>query len=240
MIPDRIQQRLLVFADPRFRFEAEAHEYYLGERLLTHFSEWIKQHKETFDAQAQAPRTAAKRGVSVEQVLAEWDRSQWVGTQTHEFIEAYYQDANAACAHDNDVLLRCQKFLALHKGRLKDFLPVAQELRLFHEPTGLCGTLDFLGWHEPTQQLYVLDWKTNKAINTDQDTIWRMMWGPFEDLADHEHNVYSLQISLYRLLLEEAGIPTGGGAIVHLPPGQASAHIYQAIDYRRRLRELLF
>jgi hypothetical protein len=125
-------------------------------------------------------------------------------------------------------------------GRLQDFLPVAQELRVFHESTGLCGTLDFLGWHVPTQQLYVLDWKTNKAINSDRDTIWRMMWGPFKDLADHEHNTYSLQISLYRVLLEEAGLPTGGGAIVHLPPGRAAAQVYKAIDYRSRLRDVIF
>jgi hypothetical protein len=131
-----------------------------------------------------------------------------VGTKTHEYNEAYYQDANATYEHGKEVLLRCQKFLALHQGRLQAFLLVARELRVFHEPTGLCGTLDFLGGHVPTQQLYLLDWKMNMAINSDRDTIWRMMWGPFQDLADHEHNTYSLQISLYRMLLEEAGIPT--------------------------------
>jgi hypothetical protein len=119
-------------------------------------------------------------------------------------------------------------------------LPVAQELRVFHEPTGLCGTLDFLSWHVPTQQLYVLDWKNNKAINCDGDTIWRMMWGTFQDLVDHEHNTYSLQISLYRILLEEAGLPTGGEAIVHLPPGRAAAQVYKVIDYRSRLRAVIF
>lgn len=240
MVPTHLTERLQRFADPRFRFEAEQHEYYLGERLLTHFSEWIKAYKEAFDREAQAPRTAAKRGCSVEEVLAEWERSQWIGTKTHEFIEAYYQDANASCAPDTEVLLRCQKFLALHHGRLKDFLPVAQELRLFHEPSGLCGTLDFLGWHVPTQQLYVLDWKTNSRITTDQDRIWRMMKGPFSDLGEHEHNTYSLQISLYRLLLDEAGIPTAGGAIVHLPTGSQPGNIIQAIDYRARLRQLIF
>jgi ATP-dependent exoDNAse (exonuclease V) beta subunit len=240
MIPNWIYERLLLFADPRLRFNAELHEYHLDQRPLTPWSQWIKQYKETFDAQAQAPRTAAKRGLTVEQVLAEWDRSNWVGTKTHEYIEAYYQDANASCEHDKEVLLRCQKFLTLHQGRLQDFLPVAQELRVFHEPTGLCGTLDFLGWHVPTQQLYVLDWKTNKAINSDRDTIWRMMWGPFADLADHEYNTYSLQISLYRILLEEAGLPTGGGAIVHLPPGRSPAHVYKALDYRSRVRDAIF
>ena len=241
MIPTWILERLQVFADPRLRFEEEAHEYYLADRKLINWSTWIKDYKEPFDRAGQAPRTAAKRGISVEAVLAEWDRSEWVGTQVHAFIESYYQDAGSAvCEPDDEVLLRCQKFQAVRASRLRDFVPVAQELRIFHEPTGLCGTLDFLGWHEPTEQLYVLDWKTNKAINTDRDPIWRMLDGPFRDLGDHEHNVYSLQISLYRILLEEAGISTAGGAIVHLPPGPGSPHVYQAIDYRSRLRNVIF
>jgi ATP-dependent exoDNAse (exonuclease V) beta subunit len=244
MIPNWIYERLKLLADPRLRFNAELHEYHLDQRQLTSWSQWIKQYKAGFDAQAQAPRTAAKRGLTVEQVLAEWERSNWVGSKTHEFIEAYYQatgsDAQPSPHPDMEVQLRCRKFLAAHAGRLQDFLPVAQELRVFHEPSGLCGTLDFLGWHVPTQQLYVLDWKTNKAINSDRDTIWRMMWGPFKDLADHEHNTYSLQISLYRMLLEEAGLPTGGGAIVHLPPGRSPAQVYKAIDYRSRLRDVIF
>jgi hypothetical protein len=114
MIPNWIYERLLLFADPRLRFNAELHEYHFNQRQLTSWSQWIKQYKETFDAQGQAPRTAAKRGLTLEQVLAEWARSNWVGTKTHEYIEAYYQDANAACAHDREVVLRCQKFLTLH------------------------------------------------------------------------------------------------------------------------------
>lgn len=240
MLPDWIKERLQLFADPRFRFEAEPHHYFLGERQLISFSTWIKDYKQEFDREAQAPRTAAKRNLTVQQVLAEWDRSQWVGTRTHEFIEAYYQaPTTAVWEPDKEVQLRCQKFLDLHAGRLQEFVPVAQELRIFDESTGLCGTLDFLGWHLPTQQLYVLDWKTNKAIHSDRDPIWRMLRGPFSDLADHEHNVYSLQISLYRVLLEQAGIPTAGGAIVHLPAGRQAASIYQALDYRSRINSLI-
>jgi hypothetical protein len=242
MIPQHITERLQVFADLRFRFDEAAHEYWLGERQLTNWSAWIKNYKDVFDREAQAPRTAAKRGISVQAVLAEWDFSEWLGTQTHAYIERRYTwgpDAELRSANQ-EVALRCEKFEQLRAGRLKDFAPVAQELRIFHEPTGLCGTLDFLGWHVPTQQLYVLDWKTNKAIGTDQGPIWRMLKGPFADLGDHEHNVYSLQISLYRILLEEAGILTAGGAIVHLPAGTAPGTIYQAIDYRSRLRNIIF
>jgi hypothetical protein len=244
MIPADITERLQFFADPRFRFDPEPHEYWLGERRLTNFSTWIEDYKKPFDRAGIAASTAAYRGCSAEDVLAEWDRSAWVGTKTHEFIEAYYQHAGVGelpRPHDDaEVQLRCRKFLEVHAFRLSEFLPVAQELSLFHEASGLCGTLDFLGWHMPTQALFVLDWKTNKAINTNASRSGRTMLGPFADLDECELNTYSLQNSLYRLLLEEAGIPTVGGAIVHLPPGQLPSQVYRATDYRARLRTLLF
>lgn len=244
MIPSWILERLQVFDDPRFRFLPEPHEYYLGERKLTNFSSWLEMYKEPFIREERAAATAGNRGCSAQQVLDEWDRSQWVGTKTHEFIEAYFAATSATNLPvpepDADVQLRCQKFLGLRAGRLKDFKPVGQEISLFHELTGLCGTLDFLGWHEPTQELYVLDWKTNGKIGTDRDKVWRMLLGVFSDLIDHEHNKYSLQISMYRLFLEAAGIPTAGGIIVHLPPGNMPAELYKARDYCGRLRDLLF
>ena len=83
----------------------------------------------------------------------------------------------------------------------------------------MCGTLDYLGWHKEKQELWVLDYKTSKKIGTDQDSTWRRMLGPFVDLWDNELNVYSLQISLYRLMLEAQFIPTAGGAICWLPSG---------------------
>ena len=238
--PAWIKDRLAYFADPRFSFDPEPHEYRLGERVLTSCTSWVKQYKEPFDGPAIAASLSLRRGCPAAEVLAKWERAGWVGTMTHEFIEHYYNhDTQLTGEEDPEVRLRCQKFLALHFARLHKFEPVAQELRVFHEGLGVCGTLDYLGWHKEKQELWVLDHKTSKKIGTDQDSTWRRMFGPFADLWDHELNVYSLQISLYRLMLEARFIPTAGGAIVWLPGGDAPAQIIPAIDYRERLRTLL-
>jgi hypothetical protein len=240
-----IAERLQTFADARFRFLAEPHTYHLGERQLTPWSSWIKDYKEPFIEADIAPSVARKRGLSVEQVLAEWEHNRWVGTETHEYIRSYYEAREAFAPSPEwptnpDVWERCRKFRALDVSKLASITPIAMELPIFSEALGLCGTLDFLGRFDTTDKLYVLDWKCTKKVSTDQDKVWRNMLGAFSDLADHEHNVYSLQISFYRLLLEQAGIETAGGAIVHLPPGTAPGKIYQAKDYRARLRTMLF
>ena len=240
--PAWIKERLAYFADPRFTFDPEPHEYRLGERLLTSCTSWVKQYKEPFDAAKIVRSLSSRRGCSDQEILAEWERARWVGTRTHEFIENYYNHhMQLTGEEDPEVHLRCEKFLTLHFARLHKFEPVAQELRVFHEDLGVCGTLDYLGWHKDRQELWVLDHKTSKKIGTDKDSTWRRMLGPFADLWDHEHNVYSLQISLYRLMLEAQFIPIAGGAICWLPGGgNTPAQIIPAIDYREQLRTLLF
>ena len=231
--PAWIKDRLVYFADPRFTFDSEPHEYRLGERVLTSCTSWVKQYKQPFDAASIARSPSSRRGCTDQEILAEWERAGWVGTQTYEFIENYYNhDTQLTGEEDPEVHLRCEKFLTLHFARLYRFAPIAQELRVFHEGLGVCGTLDYLGWHKEKQELWVLDHKTSKKIGTDQDSTWRRMLGPFVDLWDNELNVYSLQISLYRLMLEAQFIPTAGGAIVWLPGGDTAPRIISAIDYR--------
>ena len=239
--PAWIKERLAYFADPRFTFDPEPHEYRLGDRLMTSCTSWLKDYTEPFVAAERAPGSARKAGCTVEEILAKWEHNRWVGTRTHEHLEDYYNDASSISrSEDPEVWLRYRKFRVLHEERLHAFEPVGQEVRLFHEQLGLCGTLDYLAWHKQKQEAWVLDWKCTGEIGNDQTSQYRRMKGPFEDLYDHKHNVYSLQISLYRLMLEAQFIPTAGGAICWLPGGSTPAQVIPAIDFRERLRTLLF
>lgn len=139
---------------------------------------------------------------------------------------------------DGEVSLRCLKFLEIANSRLQCFEPIGQEIRMFHEASGLCGTLDFLAYHKERKEYWVVDWKSNKVIRTDNDRCYGNMLGEFSDLKDNEHNVYSLQISLYRLFLKSVGITTAGGIIVHLPTNTTPPAIYKTIDHTHRISTL--
>jgi len=244
MILTEIQQKLQAFANPAFRFVPETHEYFLGEQRLQAFSTWIKQVTEPFDELKVAGFSASKRGCTVQEVLDEWQWSRDLGTHTHNLIQGYYEGRTLSDAFNEDthpdVAARFDKFLALRKLRLDNLTPLGLELQVFSEQYGLCGTIDFLGQHTTTGGLYVLDWKTNATLRMNNGPRYEKMLGPFSDLYATHENKYSLQIAYYRLILETAGIETAGGAIVHLPPGNVPANIVQAIDYRARLRPLLF
>jgi len=62
---------------------------------------------------------------------------------------------------------------------------------------------------------------------------------PFNTLYENHHNEYSIQISLYRLILEEElGIETESGFLVHIGP-EEPARIYPAKDLRGTLKMYL-
>lgn len=246
---EQVRERLRVFDDPRFRFDAGPHEYWLGKRRLTSATSLVKKFSKPFNKNLQAPLTAAKTGQTVAQVLAEWERSGWVGSRLHEYIEWWYDGkvSEGYYHEDPEVALRSRKFREFQHERLGNYQAVGQEIRMFHVPPesvddpsagGLSGTLDFLGWHVPSQRLYVLDWKSSKKITTDKEGGYGNLFAPFEDVKKNEYNEYSLQISIYRIFLELIGIPTAGGAIVHLPANEEPACLYPAKDFRDRLRYL--
>lgn len=79
---------------------------------------------------------------------------------------------------------------------------------------------------------------TNQKIKTDKDFCFGKLLSPFQNYKDNEINKYSLQISLYRLILEEAGIDTDYGFICHLPQ-EGDAKIYKLKDFRAELRTYL-
>ena len=99
--------------------------------------------------------------------------------------------------------------------------------------------MDDLGYVKLSDGLIVGDWKTNETFKTDADFKGRYnkMLYPFEDLWQNELNTYSIQVSLYRLLLEEAGIETKEGFICWIGPEETK--LFKALDLRDRLKEYL-
>jgi hypothetical protein len=237
---EKVRERLEVFKDPRFRFDPEPHEYWLGDRLLTSATGLVKKFHKPFIAADQAPFTARKLGWTVEEVLADWDLSGWIGSRMHEYIEWYYDGLvpDGYYHEDPEVALRCRKFHVIRQARLQDFIPVGQEIRMFYEAAGLSGTLDFLGLHKPTGKLWVLDWKSNKHFSTDTDKAYDNFYEPFSELAVNKLNEYSMQTSVYRIFLESIGIPTVGACLIHIPTGEQPPKLYPAKDFRERLRFL--
>lgn len=103
---------------------------------------------------------------------------------------------------------------------------------------GIAGTVDALLLSNDGHRLsHVWDWKTGKEFKT--ENRFQNLLPPFEDLPDSDLSAYSLQLSLYRLIIERnTSLEVGDCYIAHLDP-VGGYHIHKALDLRERVESWL-
>lgn len=248
MISTKIEyDALTIFDDPSFKFDEASHKYTYCDKnsgkIIQRFrsvTNFIDQFKEPFDSDYWAKKKAKERGITKKAILLEWkekrDSSAQMGTTIHKWIEDFYSNLKKSPKMPKDEVLieRIEKFKDLHDKRLHKLKPIFQEKRVFSRKWGIAGTLD--GLFEFNGIPRIGDWKTNKEFLTDDDFKGRFkkLLYPFEDLYDNSLNVYSIQVSLYRLIIEEeTGIDLGDGFIGWIGPNKVK--LYKVLDLRDRL-----
>lgn len=246
-----IEEKLKHFDDPLFVFDPKEHAYTYDGVKLDSVTRFISRFKEEFQRDYWAERKARERGITTEEILAEWqekgDVANIIGTAVHEWIENFWETRkiNEIPEHydspDDEVKKRCLKFLDIYNSKLKSFVPLKSELKLFSKKWRLAGTVDqpLLYWDKKLNKVLLVigDWKTNKEFKDDEHPKGRYqkLYRPFNELYANHHNEYSIQISLYRLLLEEVGIETHSGFLCHIGPN-GPAKLYPVKDLREVLK----
>lgn len=259
-----IENKLAFFEDDeRFVFNEEKHEYYylsedLNSRIQTFRSatNLIEEFKEPFDSETKAKECSEGnnpkyKGRDPDEILLEWStkgsNAAALGTAVHQWIEFFRGGFEPEIPEDLpetpqelSVKYRVERFKEIYEQRLHSVVPLRQEFRVFSRKWGIAGTMDDLGFVKLEDGLLVGDWKTNGKFATDEDFIgrFRKLRYPFEDLWDNDINKYSIQLSLYRLILEEeAGIETKEGFICWIGPEETK--LFKTLDLRDRLRKYL-
>lgn len=249
-----IEEKLKYFDDPLFIFEPKEHAYTYEGIKFDSVTTFLKVFKEEFQKEYWAERKARERGITAKEILAEWqalgDTANILGTAVHEWIEDFWVSWETEIIPDfpespeNEVQKRAEKFLDIYGSKLIHFVPLTSELKLFSKKWKLAGTVDqpLLFWDEKQQKVLLVigDWKTNKEFKDDNHKKGRYqkLHRPFNHLYANSHNEYSLQISLYRLILEQMGIETDSGFLCHIGP-EGPAKLYPAKDLRQLLKVYL-
>jgi hypothetical protein len=171
-----------------------------------------------------------------------------LGTKVHKWIEDFWGGEKRELDPEKDderLVERVGKFMELYDTRFKNLIPLTSELKIFSRKWRLAGTIDqpLLFWDEKMQKVFLIigDWKTNGDFKHDDHPKgkYKKLLRPFSHLWENQHNEYSIQISLYRLILEdEVGIDTESGFLCHIGP-DSDPKIYPAKDLREPLRAYL-
>ena len=188
----------------------------------------LKKYTPEFKGEGPAKFIAAKRGVSVEDVLAEWDYKKEYschkGTEFHKFAENYLARKQTSLDeagakqfftskntmnvltdfknYKNEMLSMISNFLKFYNWYKETYTIVKSELVIGDTDTKICGTIDNLSLNEKTGELAIFDYKTNQNIKTEgykKETLLE----PFKHLQNCEMVKYSLQLWIYKLILEK-------------------------------------
>lgn len=232
------------------KFDKSRYRYTLNGQVLTSVSRLLGQIKPPFESEKIAKMVASREGKTPEEVLQEWEikknRSLARGRLVHKRIAQILADPGQEQVDASD------RFTVLNKNA---DLPEVEAFRQFvdysgikalevekivgDEYMGMAGQIDAVlsDTAAPTGLLTLWDWKTGGKFETDNP--WgRTMLPPFEDLPDCELVNYSLQLSLYWLIVERnvRKYQVENAYILHLTEG-AQYFVYPIYDYRKRLLE---
>ena len=229
---------LELFKDDNFIFEPVEHIYTYNGRQIPSVSSFLDRFKKPFDYKW-ADIKAKENGVTVDEILKEWNDAKIKGCEighiVHDYIENDCKGKSNNIIIDKEILPRIEQYHQLKKTYLKDLKWLGAEIRMFDIGLNICGTTDAL-FYDENGDIILMDWKTNKKFTTDSNTRFNKMSWPFHDEYENKLNIYSIQLSMYRLMLERKGVNIKKCVLIHIGPN-GETNIHNAKDYRSNIME---
>jgi len=197
-----------------------------------------------FDSWKIAGFVAKKRGVTRQIILDEWeelaDIGKAVGHELHTYIENRLAYRQFSPLVDDHLIEAYQRWEQKNIYPYGDLLPVATELIIKSKKYPLAGTIDLLTIDLSTEELVIVDWKSNKK-DLGPTIVTKPVITEIPTIPDSNYGKYSLQLNLYRLILMEicSTITYGTPRIVWLGSPDGQPKEYHAVDILDSLIELL-
>ncbi len=212
MSVDNMKNKIVEFFK-ELEFNEEEHIYNHKERQLCSVSSAIKNYVEPFDADKIAGFVAKKRGVSKEEILAEWEGKKNAacnkGHRVHSFGENYKEGVKPTDGYEKAIVKFWQNLP-------KHIVPVIFELKMFSAELGLAGTADIILYNTKTKKFIIADYKTN--IDLFKNYKGKKLLKPFGKFLDTPFNKYQIQLTYYQKLFELTGYEVEDRILIWLKP----------------------
>ena len=206
-----LREKRVVFDDSLDDDGERRHDYYIDgdKNNITSVTTLIHHNFQPFDADAIIAKILRGRRWKSDQqyryyqrtkadILDEWEVNRvdasTRGTAMHLHIEQYLNNYPF-----KDDSVEFQQFLNF-KNDYPNLTPFRTELVVFDEVYRIAGSLDMLYLDKDTGNLWIYDWKRSKEFKWSNK--WQSGSGPLSHLDDCNIVLYSLQLNLYKRILE--------------------------------------
>lgn len=233
----------------------EEHKYISEKGELVSATTFIGKFKPKFDTQNIAEEYANKRGLKTEDVIALWDQKRDIstikGTLIHEYAENFwmnkvfpYNDKDIIKRFGTDLIVepfeKCKKiFHKFYEEASTNLLPVKMEWVVGDLDYNIAGMIDCIFYNKKSKCLEIYDYKTNKEIKIKNDFDQRFS-NPISHLDICELNTYSLQLSLYKHIIEKnTDLKIGNCYLVWINESSTSYRIFQTKDFTAEIKLMI-
>jgi len=215
-------QKLKVF--DRITFYDDTHSYKIDKEPAAKLSVTglVNTVKEPFDEDKWSKIKADEFGCTPEEVKLVWKKNNqmatYQGSTLHSYIDNYYQNKVKPY---NRILAESILGPSLHEMMFKNLKILVKQFNNFYSDTGeyilpiknefvvgdlgdtrICGMLDMLAYNMLTEQFEIYDFKTNKRFAKTSE-FEKKLQAPLEHLDECEFNIYSLQLSFYKIFIQK-------------------------------------
>lgn len=257
MITDQLNTQLwAAFNDVSFD---EASHTYTDSKNTTYVSstQFIKKFYPPKDWDEQAKKTAEKRGVDVEELKKEWknkgEHATTLGTELHAVMEYLWNKKDYPGNKEKmdkfpgmyeEFLARKKVCQDIFRKMKRIYVPIANEFVVNDSINGIAGTIDFLAYDTLHNQYVIIDWKSSgtfKRENTyGENRSHVKLLAPFELYDAANVNEYSLQLSLYKYIIEKyTNIKIGEMLLFQLPKAGELPRVEKCVDMTYGYKKIL-
>jgi len=186
--------------------DEDTHKYTLNDgKYYISVTEILKKYEHPFEELEIAERTAKRRNVDKNDLIYEWrkkgENSRKKGTAIHRYIESKYHNQCNELTHEDEHYKLKQQVEQFFDYFMQDKIWIYSEKIIYHPDINIAGTIDCMVYCKKEDILYFIDWKTNDKLSFSNK--YNNFKYPLDKYEASNLNSYSLQVSLYRYIIEE-------------------------------------
>lgn len=226
-------------------FYDEPHKYYIGGKELISVTTLIHKYQEEFDEEYWSDYKGNEFNLNPFLIKRAWNfinkKGTIKGSAIHDYAENLFQ--NKVFEYPKQLILNefgfdpvweeykitkkhVDKFYNDVHGKL---IPIRTEFVVYDKESLIGGMLDILFYNIKYNVFQIYDWKTNKKFTKENKD--RRLSNELYLLDDCDLNIYSLQLSLYKYIIEKnTGIKLGKSYVVWFSHNNDSYEIIETKD----------
>tara|TARA_Y100000361_G_scaffold107924_1_gene97753 strand:+ start:2101 stop:2838 length:738 start_codon:yes stop_codon:yes gene_type:complete len=226
----------------RIIFNEEDHSYFYDGVQCTSTTELISAFKKPFNAPVIAKAYAKKRDLNYQDVLDDWENqkvtAQKKGTEIHKYAEMRFLCKSYTPTEDGPPAL-VKMVDQFYNDVMNKLVLIKAEMIIGDKDLLLCGMVDKLFYNKKANELQIWDYKTNKELRK-TSKYKQKLTGDLKHLPDCNFNTYSLQMGIYKALIERnTNLKLGSSFLVWLNENNDTYKIFKTDDLDKEVGIML-